>query len=292
MKIINKNQIMALFGIGILFFLSFQCVSASEITPKKVIELVNASRIMNNLDPLIENEKLSSAAAKKVQDMIANDYFAHTSPQKITPWYWFKNAGYDYKYAGENLAENFLSAEKQHQAWMDSRTHKENILNRNFKEIGAAVVKRNIGGDDSFIAVQFFGTTFKGLVGNKPAAEKKIPIAAGEENDKNAETSAIFGNNPAAISSEKNKSPIDVWKRPEPSPNGASSIELVGYIAFNLFILSSFSGFLLISLREFQRAIDILRKVYFSPMTYAPVRLDEFKKNVDSCWVDIKKAPT
>lgn len=133
-------------------------VLASEISSQNIISLVNASRTKKGLSLLEENSALSKIAQAKLDDMIKNKYFAHTSPSGVTPWFWFSKVGYDYKFAGENLAINFSDAESEHEAWMESPTHKKNILNQNFQEIGVAVGTGEIDGKRSIIAVQEFGT--------------------------------------------------------------------------------------------------------------------------------------
>lgn len=137
------------------FYASF--AFASEITPENVIRLVNQERIKENLTPLSENSILSKAAKNKAADMIENNYFAHTSPKGISPWFWLEKEGYEYVYAGENLAINFKTAEKQNETLMKSPTHKKNILSPNFNEIGVAVAIRNIDGKKSTLVVQTFG---------------------------------------------------------------------------------------------------------------------------------------
>src|SRR6266481_8288367 len=72
-----------------------------------LIDGTNQSRVANNLQPLKENALLAAAAQEKANDMVANSYFAHTSPAGITPWHWFDAVGYSYEFAGENLAANF-----------------------------------------------------------------------------------------------------------------------------------------------------------------------------------------
>jgi len=156
MKKINiKNKYFLL--TGSLFLLVSFPVWAKEITTQSVIDLVNQSRQENNLLPLQENETLKKVAQDKLEDMIKNHYFAHTSPTGINPWFWFSKENYDYKYAGENLAINFLEAEEQHKAWMESLTHRKNILNEKFQQIGVAVGAGEIDGQNSIIAVQEFG---------------------------------------------------------------------------------------------------------------------------------------
>jgi hypothetical protein len=143
---------------GMFLLISFGTVGASSITEDKVFELVNKERIAQNLPGLVKNDYLTKAAEEKAEDMLKNGYFAHTSPAGITPWHWLEKNGYIYKYAGENLAMNFTDAENQNQAWMESRTHRENILNKNYQEIGIAVKKGRIKEHEAVFTVQEFGT--------------------------------------------------------------------------------------------------------------------------------------
>jgi len=141
-----------------VFWLSADGASASSITAGKVIELTNRDRKSKGIQELFENEKLSQAAAKKAEDMILNNYFSHTSPQGVTPWHWIEKEGYDYNYAGENLAMDFVTAEKMNEAWMASPTHRANILNEKYKEIGVAVKEGVINGHETIVVVQMFGS--------------------------------------------------------------------------------------------------------------------------------------
>lgn len=160
-----KTKIIILSAILLWNFSSLVSVSsASEINNNNVIKFVNAAREKDGLKPLSENGTLDEIAQAKLDDMIAHGYFAHTSPQGITPWYWYEKAGYDYKYAGENLAINFLTAETQQKAWMDSASHRKNILNVNYQEIGIAVGAGEINGQTSIITVQEFGSPANGVV--------------------------------------------------------------------------------------------------------------------------------
>lgn len=149
--------------------LSFQVSLASEIKKENVVDLVNYSRIKSGLNILAENSKLNEAAMEKAKDMFQNNYFAHTSPQDKTPWVWFGKAKYDYLYAGENLAINFKSAEEEHEAWMESETHKKNILNPKYQEIGVAIQKGIIDGKAALVTVQLFGARedFQAVLGKE-----------------------------------------------------------------------------------------------------------------------------
>lgn len=157
-KIFITQISLAIFVASLFLAANFNVAQASEIKVSDVVKLLNQARIANGLTALKENSILDQAARAKADDMVANDYFAHTSPSGIDPWYWFKKLGYGYKFAGENLAVNYTSAEEQHKAWMNSQTHRANILNANYHEVGVAVVKGNIDGENSLLTVELFGT--------------------------------------------------------------------------------------------------------------------------------------
>lgn len=129
----------------------------ASILPNVLVDLANADRGEANLGDLRVNSDLVKAAQMKANDMAKNGYFAHTSPDGIEPWYWFKQAGYDYLYAGENLAINFSDSEAVDDAWMASPGHRANILGRNFTEIGIASAIGEIDGKETIFVVQMFG---------------------------------------------------------------------------------------------------------------------------------------
>ncbi|MDQ1284307.1 MAG: hypothetical protein QG620_655 [Patescibacteria group bacterium] len=157
---INKlktKYILEILAFAFVFFLMAGPALASEITSANVIRFVNESREAQGFSKLSEDGNLARAAQDKLDDMIKNNYFAHTSPSGTAPWHWFEKNKYDYRYAGENLAINFLTAEEQHKAWMNSPTHRKNILNANYQEIGVAVAAGEINGQTAIISVQEFG---------------------------------------------------------------------------------------------------------------------------------------
>ncbi len=129
----------------------------SAIIASVLIDDANASRTTYNLPELKYNETLAHAAELKVNDMASKSYFAHNSPEGVTPWHWFREAGYDFIYAGENLAVNFFDSEPVHEAWMNSPGHRANILNGNFTEIGVATKEGVYEGRNTIYVVQMFG---------------------------------------------------------------------------------------------------------------------------------------
>ncbi len=123
-----------------------------------LIDETNQNRVANGLPALQVNPLLMAAAQEKVNDMTTKGYFAHTSPQGLTPWYWFENVGYSFSYAGENLAVNFADSQDVTNAWMNSPEHRANILDTNYTQIGMAAAQGVFNGQPATYVVEEFGT--------------------------------------------------------------------------------------------------------------------------------------
>lgn len=155
----------------------------ADISSTSLIKLTNQGREALGFGPLIENSQLNSAAFLKAQDMITQDYFAHQSPEGKSPWYWIKSANYDYQYAGENLAIGFLDSEEVYQAWNNSPSHKANLFNPNYQDIGITVLKGDFQGNETYVVVQLFGAPKTKQAQKEQATEveetPKIPAQGG-----------------------------------------------------------------------------------------------------------------
>ena len=130
----------------------------SAVLPGVIVELTNEERVTQNLGNLTRNPVLDEAARLKAMHMRAEGYFDHWSPEGVSPWFWFDQAGYNYVHAGENLAIYFDESEDVVQAWMESPLHKENILRPEYTEIGVAAIEGEYEGYDTVFIVQLFGT--------------------------------------------------------------------------------------------------------------------------------------
>ncbi len=183
MKRIYPQLIHIAFSFFVLSFAfsSFAVAKADAITPDTVVELVNRDRISQGVSPLTVNEALTHAAQAKADDMAKNDYFAHTSPSGVTPWHWIEQSGYDYRFAGENLAIHFTDARDQEKAWMESVKHRENLLNPKYQDIGVAVKETMRNGQSAIITVQMFGFP-SGIVLSSVSERTISPIAQVQEN--------------------------------------------------------------------------------------------------------------
>lgn len=147
---------------------------SSEITADKIFILTNQQRTANGLPALHFNSLLTQSATAKAQDMFRYDYWAHNSPSGTTPWDFFRKAGYRYSIAGENLAKDFFDAQSVMSAWINSPTHKANITNTKYKEIGIGVVDGILGGVKTTLVIQHFGTPLNGTIVDATPDERKV----------------------------------------------------------------------------------------------------------------------
>ena len=133
-------------------------VANGTLTVPGVVAATNAERVSRGAVSLTLNTKLSAAAAAKLQDMFAQQYFEHVGPDGTQPSDWVDNAGYAYKLTGENLALGDFSGDTDLvTAWMNSPGHRANILKAEFTDIGVAVGKGMFDGKETWLAVQVFG---------------------------------------------------------------------------------------------------------------------------------------
>jgi len=124
-----------------------------------VISSHNSERLKLGLPALKENNLLDLSAEAKGEAMLKSNCWSHYCPNGESPWDFFKQVGYVYSYAGENLAEGFNDLPGVMVAWMNSKSHRENILNPNFTQIGVAILigdYQNI--KNNVLVVVHFGT--------------------------------------------------------------------------------------------------------------------------------------
>lgn len=130
---------------------------ASDINVSDLLKYTNRKREEVGVGDLAINQKLSVAAEKKAQDMFKDGYWAHVAPDGAEPWDFILSEGYDYIYAGENLAKNFSTSKEVVEAWYKSPSHKSNLLSSNYNEVGFAVVNGVMNGYETTLVVQMFG---------------------------------------------------------------------------------------------------------------------------------------
>ena len=128
-----------------------------NITDSQLLSLTNDEREQHGLHPLKYSPELAYAAENKARDMINKDYWSHESPDGTTPWYWIESSGYKYSYAGENLARGFTTVDGIMNAWLESPTHRANVLNNNYTEVGFAAIPGEMNGKKTTLVVAMYG---------------------------------------------------------------------------------------------------------------------------------------
>ncbi len=112
---------------------------SSDFTGSSLLQYTNDYRAKSNELGLTIDARLSAAAQAKADDMVNNNYWSHTSPDGKTPWSFISATSYNYQLAGENLAYGFSDANETIAGWMNSRSHRTNILNPNYTNVGFGI---------------------------------------------------------------------------------------------------------------------------------------------------------
>jgi uncharacterized protein YkwD len=152
---------------------------ASDLTTANILNAVNQQRSLRNLITLNTNNLLGNAAQSKADDMQARHYFAHVDPDGHYIWDKIVADGYTpYLALGENLAIEFYDTDSLISAWMNSPTHRENLLNDGFKDQGMGLTFGNTALDQYHSAIaNTFGTLAPAPKPKTPAVPAK-PAAA------------------------------------------------------------------------------------------------------------------
>jgi Cysteine-rich secretory protein family len=165
--ILQKTAFLLLCGLVVLSFVAVNVQTllwsssewlVSTVLPAVVVEETNAARIGVQELALVRSAVLDEAAQRKAEHMAANHYFAHYSPDGVSPWHWFSEVGYQYAHAGENLAVHFTDSKAVVDAWLLSPTHRANIVSDKYLEIGVGTAEGEFQGYKTVFVVQLFGT--------------------------------------------------------------------------------------------------------------------------------------
>lgn len=114
---------------------------ATDITRASVIAEMNVRRAAFGLPPLHEDARLDAAADDRMSDMEDQGYWAHVAPDGREPFVWMRPHGFDYRFAGENLAAGFDTSEVLVDAWMESQGHRANIMSPLYRDCGVAIIE-------------------------------------------------------------------------------------------------------------------------------------------------------
>lgn len=134
-----------------------KCVSAADADQMadQVLQLVNMERAEAGLPPVVHNDTLAKIAGDYACRMIEGDFFTHTDPENgHGPLERAFSKGYRFMAVGENLAASQRTAADVVRMWMESESHRKNILSPQWEETGIGV---RLGGTYEIYWVQEFG---------------------------------------------------------------------------------------------------------------------------------------
>lgn len=105
----------------------------------KNLKIINEYRAEKGIAPLRLNEELTIMACARAEEIAWSGEHSHTRPNGSSCFSIFREAGFESGTAGENLGYGFWTPEEVCEAWKESRTHYENLMNPKFVEIGIGV---------------------------------------------------------------------------------------------------------------------------------------------------------
>jgi len=214
----------------------------ASVLPGVVVALTNDERTSNQLSALTTNSLLTEAAQNAADDMAQKGYFAHVSPDGKLPWYWLTQVGYNYQYAGQNLAVNYNDSSQLLTAWMDSPTHRANILGANFTQIGVGMATGTYEGNEAVFVVQFFASPQQAHVETPAVATvtkppvRPTPVATASGVVANVEGNSTTS--PAVLGATTNvPEHLTFWQTVETSPATYATYALVALALFFVLML-------------------------------------------------------
>ena len=166
---------------------------ATEVSSQRLLQTTNDQRKANSRTELKANDKLVAAAQAKANDMAKRNYWAHVTPDGKQPWVFVQQAGYEYQKAGENLAYGFDTSADTITGWMNSKTHRENLLDPAYSEVGfgyANVANFNKSGPETIVVAMY---------GKPLVAGSNTPVTTSDSNDGPITSNSSILSEPATL---------------------------------------------------------------------------------------------
>jgi uncharacterized protein YkwD len=122
-----------------------------------MMSLVNQVRQDNGTSNLTWCPALVRSSLAHSQDMAARNYFEHDSPDGGTIGDRAKEAGYQYRAVGENIAFGQRTVREVMEAWIDSPGHFKNLISPDYEHFGYAEFAGKLDGSSGKFWTQNFG---------------------------------------------------------------------------------------------------------------------------------------
>ena len=144
---------MKLTSLSVFFItlLSWQVINGQDTISLNILKEVNKVRetgyrceekYMEPVPALTYSSLLSDVAKRQVIDMEGKKFFSHTGSDGSTVAVRAREAGYTWWKVGENIALGQKSSHEVIRDWLTSEGHCENIMNKDYKEMGVAYKSR------------------------------------------------------------------------------------------------------------------------------------------------------
>lgn len=181
---------------------------ATNVSSSGLLDSTNSQRSQNGIGSLKLNSSLSAAAQAKANDMVAKNYWSHVSPDGKQPWSFVQSAGYKYQKAGENLAYGFLNSSDTVTGWMNSSSHRTNMLDTSYSEVGFGFANsENFNGDGAQTVVVAMYAQPQVLAASNQAPAQPAPVPAPTTPAPATETPAPVAETPPVTSDSEVKEP-------------------------------------------------------------------------------------
>lgn len=203
---------------------------ATSMSSSGLLSSTNSQRASNGVGGLSLNSKLNSSAQAKANDMAARNYWSHNTPEGDAPWVFVTAQGYAYQKLGENLAAGFSSEDAAIGGWMASASHRANLLDPAFSEVGFGFANNEnytaAGGGPMTIVVAHYG---------KPsvlAAAQSAPPSVSKPSATKAASQSQLAAAPTETAplaeTPSEPAPAETIKKPFTSEGSTSGAELAG----------------------------------------------------------------
>ncbi|MEQ2529247.1 hypothetical protein EKG37_09690 [Robertmurraya yapensis] len=106
---------------------------------QQIFDISNLMRVRHDLKPLEWDEKTSEVALAHSVDMFESQEFSHTSQKNGELSDRLEEGEVFYQLAGENIAANYTDAPAVMEGWLNSKSHRETLLNGEFTHLGVGV---------------------------------------------------------------------------------------------------------------------------------------------------------
>ena len=233
---------------------------ATDIAGNTLLSATNQKRAAAGVGSLAYNGKLTSAAQAKANDMATRNYWSHNTPEGTPPWTFITNAGYTYSTARENLAYGFRITTTNTSTneigvidgWMASPTHKENLLNSKFTEVGFGIANAESyqGLSQQTIVVAMYGAplvTAPSTQSTKPATTTTPATSQPAQPTGQSEAQAVQDQNDNTKSSSASTQPSLTTVPKAVSRLEAKTNKSLPWLLSTLFVVALSGGALIIS---------------------------------------------